>query len=192
MRSFSHPHATRPTRLLLACLLSFGLAACGGESSDTLLDQAKASIAKGDTKAAIIQLKNAVVADEKNAEARYQLGQLYLQAGDAASAEKELKRAREAGYAADTINPLLARALIKQGEFQRVLDELPAPVGDSPETATMLTLRASAELGLGNKDAARKGLEQAQKMAPRDPDVHLALARLALRSEEHTLNSSHT
>jgi len=184
MHAFSHPHATRPTRLLLACLLSFGLAACSGESSDTLLDQAKASIAKGDTKAAIIQLKNAVVADEKNAEARYQLGQLYLETGDSASAEKELKRAREAGYAADTINPLLARALIRQGEFQRVLDELPAPAGDSPETATMLTLRASAELGLGNKDAARKGLEQAQKMAPRAPDVHLALARLALADKD--------
>ncbi len=169
MHAFSHPHATRPTRLLLACLLSLGLAACGGESSDALLDQAKASIAKGDTKAAIIQLKNAVVADEKNADARYQLGQLYLQAGDAASAEKELKRAREAGYAADAVNPLLARALIRQGEFQRVLDELPAPDGQPAEAAAMLILRASAELGLGNKDDARKGLEQAQKVAPRRP-----------------------
>ena len=184
MRSFSHPHATRPTRLLLACLLSFGLTACGGDSSDALLDQAKTSIASGDTKAAVILLKNAVVADEKNAEARYQLGRLYLETGNAVSAEKELKRAREAGYAADAINPLLARALIRQGEFQRVLDELPAPTGDSPEAAAMLTLRASAELGLGNKDAARKGLQQAQKMAPRDPDVHLALARLALADKD--------
>ena len=135
MRSFASQHVTRPTRLLLACLLSLGLAACKGESSSALLEQAKANIAKGDTKAAIIQLKNAVATDEKNAEARYQLGQLYLAAGDAASAEKELKRAREAGYAADTINPLLARALIKQGEFQRVLDELPAPTGESPSAA---------------------------------------------------------
>ena len=55
----------------LACLWGFGLAACGGESSDALLEQAKSSIARGDTKAAINQLKNAVVVvDENNAEAR--------------------------------------------------------------------------------------------------------------------------
>jgi putative PEP-CTERM system TPR-repeat lipoprotein len=184
MHLFSHQHATRPTRLLLACLLGLGLAACGGESSDALVDQAKSSIAKGDTKAAIIQLKNAVAADEKNAAARYQLGKLYLEAGDAASAEKELKRAREAGYAADAVNPLLARALIKQGEFQRVLDELPAPAGETQAAAAMLTMRATAELALGRKDAARKGLEQAQKLAPHDPNVQLALARLALADND--------
>jgi len=184
MHLFPHQHATRPNRLLLACLLSIGLAACGGESSDALIGQAKASIAKGDTKAAIIQLKNAVAADEKNAEARYQLGTLYLQTGDAVSAEKELKRAREAGYAADTINPLLARALIRQGEFQRVLDELPAPTGETPAAAAMLTTRATAELALGRKDAAREDLTQAQKLAPNDPSVQLALARLALADND--------
>ena len=63
-------HATRPTRLLLDCLLGLGLAACGGESSDALFGQAKASIAWGHTKAAITHPNDAVVADEKNAEAR--------------------------------------------------------------------------------------------------------------------------
>ena len=184
MHLFSHQHATRPTRLLLACLLSLGLAACSGESSDVLVGQAKASIARGDTKAALIQLKNAVAADGKNAEARYQLGLLYLTTNDPASAENELKRAREAGYAAATINPQLARAFIGQHEFQRVLDELPAPAGETPAAATMLTLRATAELALGHKDAARKGLAQAQKLAPNDPGVHLALARLALADND--------
>lgn len=178
MRLFSHQHAARPTRLLLACILSIGLAACGGESSETLIGQAKVSVARGDTKTAIIQLKNAVAADDKNAEARFQLGKLYLQTHNPASAEKELKRAREAGHDADTINPLLARALIEQGEFQRVLDELPASAGKP--SAAMLTMRATAELALGHKDAAREGLEQAQKIAPNDPDTRLALARLAL------------
>ena len=62
--------ATRPTHLLLACLLGHGLAAYGGEGRDALLGQAKTGIARGDTKAAIIQFNNAVVADEINAEAR--------------------------------------------------------------------------------------------------------------------------
>ena len=89
MFSFSHHCATRPNRLLLACMLSLGLVACGGESSESLVSQAKTSIAKGDAKAAVIQLKNAIAADEKNAEARFQLGKLQLEMGDFASAEKE-------------------------------------------------------------------------------------------------------
>ena len=68
---FIHAPVRYPaTRLPLACLWGFGLAACGGESSDALLDQAKPSIARRDTKAAINQLNNAVVVDENNAEAR--------------------------------------------------------------------------------------------------------------------------
>lgn len=184
MRLFSHQCATRPTRLLIACVLSLGMAACSGEDSSTLVSQAKASIAKGDTKAAIIQLKNAIAADEKSAEARFQLGKLYLETNDPASAEKELKRAREAGFSADTINPLLARALVEQGEFQRVLDELPTPTDGKPASVSMLVVRASAELGLGHKDEARKGLEQAQQIAPQDPEVRLALARLALADSD--------
>ena len=109
---FPHQYAARPNRLLIACVLSLGLVACGGESSESLVSQAKASIAKGDTQAAVIQLKNAVAADEKNADARYELGKLYLDQSDLASAEKEFRRAREAGYAASTVNPMIARTLL--------------------------------------------------------------------------------
>ncbi len=56
------------SRLLSILVLSASLlAACGGENSATLVREAKAKAAAGDYKAAIIQLKNAVAADEKNA-----------------------------------------------------------------------------------------------------------------------------
>jgi len=97
----------------------------------------------------MIQLKNAVAEDEKNPEARYELGKLYLEQLDLASAEKEFRRAREAGYAANAVNPMIARALLGQREFQRVLDELPAPADSNPDAATLQALRATAELGLG-------------------------------------------
>ena len=177
---FPHQYAARPNRLLLACALSLGLAACGGESSESLVSQAKANIAKGDTQAAVIQLKNAVAADEKNADARYELGKLYLDQSDMASAEKEFRRAREAGYAASTVNPMIARAVLGQREYQRVLDELPAPTNNNPDAATLQALRATAELGLGRKEDARKTLQAALQSAPNNVDVHLALAQLAL------------
>lgn len=184
MRLFSHQCLVRPNRLLVVYALSLGLSACSGQSSESLVSQAKQSIAKGDTKAAVIQLKNAVAADEKNAGARYELGKLYLDQADFASAEKEFRRAREAGYAARTVNPLIARALLGQREFQRVLDELPAPADNDPDAATLQALRATAEIGLGHREDARKTLQRTLQAAPDNVDVQLALARLALSDND--------
>lgn len=168
-------------RLLLTLIVGAGLlTACGGESSAALVGEARAKLAAGDYKAALIQLKNAVAKDEKNAEARYELGKLYLDQFDLVSAEKEFRRAREAGFAASSVNPMIARALLGQREYQRVLDELPAPVDNSPNAVTLLALRATAELGLGRKEDARKAMQHALQASPDNAEVHLALARLAL------------
>ncbi|PKO73954.1 MAG: PEP-CTERM system TPR-repeat protein PrsT [Betaproteobacteria bacterium HGW-Betaproteobacteria-17] len=172
----------RPARRLLPVLMLGAslLTACGGQDSTTLVGEAQALAAAGDYKAAIIQLKNAVAEDDKNPEARYELGKLYLEQSDLASAEKEFRRAREAGYEENAVNPMIARALLGQRDFERVLDELPAPVASDPATATLQALRATAQLGLGRKEDARKTLQQAQQVAPGNAEVHLALAQLAL------------
>jgi Tfp pilus assembly protein PilF len=100
-------------RLLLALMLGTSLlAACGQKDSAALVTEARAKFAAGDYKSAMIELKNAVAQDERNAEARYELGKLYLDQHDLASAEKEFRRAREAGYPANTVNPMIARALL--------------------------------------------------------------------------------
>lgn len=171
-----------PALLLGACLLT----ACGGEDSATLVTEARTKLAAGDYKAAMIQLKNAVAKDEKNAEARFELGKLYFAQLDLASAEKEFRRAREAGFLADKVNPMIARSLLGQREFQRVLDELPAPTGGGPETATLQALRATAELGLEHREDARKTLQHAQQIAPANAEVQLALAKLALADGDST------
>lgn len=174
-------YAVPASRLLLALILGATLlTACGANDSATLLSEARAMIAAGDYKAATIQLKNALTQDENNAEARFELGKLYLDQFDLASAEKEFRRAREAGYEANTVNPLIARALLGQREFERVLEELPAPAEVTPETATLLALRANAELALERKEEARNTTQRALQAAPGNPDVHLALAQLAL------------
>lgn len=176
--------------LLLALVLGASLlTACGGEDSATLVKNAKTRLAAGEYKAAMIQLKNAIEQDEKNADARLELGKLYLAQLDLASAEKEFRRARDAGIAASTANPLIARTLLMQREYQRVLDELPAPTSTSADAATMLALRATAELGLGRPDDARKTLQQAQQIAPDNTAVHLGLAQLALSERNPSLGA---
>lgn len=181
-----------PSLLLLTLILSTSmLTACGGEDSATLVADAKTKLAAGDTKAAMIQLKNAVAEDDKNADARFELGKLYLSQHNFAGAEKEFRRAREAGLPASTVNPMIARALLAQREYQRIIDELPAPAADSPDSATLQALRATAQLGLGQKEEARKALQAALKLAPDHTEVHLALAQLALADRDINLAMDH-
>jgi len=173
------------SRLLIGLLLGVSLlSACGKQDSAALVTEAKIRLAAGDTQAALIQLKNAVADDGKNAEARFELGKLYLDQGNMAGAEKEFRRAREAGYAAQTVNPLIARALLGQREFQRILDEIPAPTGEDANAAVLQSLRATAELALGDKESARKTLGRALKTAPESAEVHLARVHLALADND--------
>jgi putative PEP-CTERM system TPR-repeat lipoprotein len=172
-------HRIPVINLAIACTL--GLAGCGGESSQTLLSQAQTSLKAGDRKAATIQLKNAIQKDEHNAEARFQLAKILIQQGDYPTAEKELRRARAAGLSADLVNPLMARALLGLGEFQRVLDEIPVPAAGRPTEAVFLVARANAQLGLKQIDEARKSLERAILIAPHDADAHLTWARMSAK-----------
>lgn len=173
----------RPVRvppLLASLLLAALLAGCGGESSEALLQQARQSLEAGDDKAALIHFKSAVQADTENAEARFALGKFQVETGDYAAAEKELRHARQLGYTGEPIEPLLARALVGQGEYKRVIEEIPRPAAGSPGEAALLVEIAQAELATRDTDAARKSLARASEVAPRDPDVMLGLARMAV------------
>ena len=178
-----HPVST--SRLLVLLFLGAGLlSACDSQDSTALVNEARTLVASGDHKAAIIQLKNALAKDEDNAEARFELGTLYFEQLELASAEKEFRRARQAGYAENAANVMIARTLLGQRDFQRVLDEVPASTGSDADAATLNALRATAELGLNRKDDARKTLQHALDTAPGNADVHLALAHLALAEND--------
>ncbi len=90
---------------LTAFALAVSLAALPGcskeASSQKSLALAKQAQAKGDTKAAVIDLKNALQKDPENRDARLLLGKLYDEMGDGASAEKELREASRLGESAD-------------------------------------------------------------------------------------------
>lgn len=182
---------TRFHYLGMALVCVFGLASCGGDSSQTLLSKAQSSLKAGDKKAAIIQLKSAIQKDEDNAEARFELARIHMAQGDFASAEKELRRARKAGMSPDKINPLLAQTLIRMGEFQRVLDEIPQPEEGNPAGLNMLVARANAQLGLRQIEQARKNLELALRIDPKNAEIELALARLSVLEKKNDEATQH-
>ena len=101
------------TALLLSSLI--GLSGCQQKTSEEHIEAAKAFVINGDQQAAIVELKNAIQLDPKQAEARFELGSLYLEQNKYQAAEKELNRAMELGYSASKTIPLLARAYQRTG-----------------------------------------------------------------------------
>ncbi|GGY34106.1 XrtA/PEP-CTERM system TPR-repeat protein PrsT [Pseudoduganella albidiflava] len=164
-------------KALSALPLLLALGACSRPPpAEVLLADARRFSAQGDPKAAIIQLKNIVQQQPDHVTARLMLGQMYLDTGDMASAEKELRRARELGAQADLVQPGLGKALLSQSQFQRLLDEFPAQ-GASAEA---LALRGQALLYLGRPDEAHPMFERALQLKPGLSDATLGLAKLAL------------
>ena len=108
------------------------------------------------------------------------LGQLYLTLEDYASAEKEFKRARQNGVDAAIADPLIARALMGQRQYQRLVEEISLPDKSSPAYPFLLAQRAQALVALGRKNEAAILLEQAKTDKLQSPDLFVGQATLAL------------
>jgi putative PEP-CTERM system TPR-repeat lipoprotein len=105
-------------RISIAVLLLIpliGLSGCQKKTSEDHISAAKAFVVDGDQQSAIVELKNAIQVDPKQAEARFELGNLYLGQNNYQAAEKELNRAMELGYSPAKTIPLLARAYQRTG-----------------------------------------------------------------------------
>jgi Tfp pilus assembly protein PilF len=153
-----------------AIALIAGLSACSKtQTTENLLAEAKQYQQKGDNKAAIIQLKNALQKDPENKDARYMLGVIYNVTGDPLSAEKELRKAASLGLSSSTVLPELSKALLAQGQLQKVLDETSQdPLAKAD--ADIASLRGNALLGLGKKIEAKDAFENALKVRPDSPE----------------------
>ncbi|WP_432383664.1 XrtA/PEP-CTERM system TPR-repeat protein PrsT [Duganella sp. P38] len=153
------------------------LAGCGRTHSESdLMAQATRHAANGEPKSAVIQLKNVLQRTPANGKARLMLGQLYLDTGDVASAEKELRRAQELGVNPGDVLPLLGKALLQQGQYQKLLDDLPA----DEQQPQLQALRGHALLGLNRADEGRAAFAQIMLRHPGSPPGLLGQARLAL------------
>ncbi|MEM9255147.1 MAG: XrtA/PEP-CTERM system TPR-repeat protein PrsT [Pseudomonadota bacterium] len=177
-----------PTRFGAVKLLcfSFGLltlAACDRFSSDRHLADAKEYLAVSDFPSATIELKNALLANSESAEARWLLGKLYLDTGDMASAEKELRGARTWGWQPNDVRPALAKALLAQGKVEEAL-ELAHEDLDHPAAGSLLSSQAMAALADQQPDQALLLIGLATGVSPTDFDVRLAQATIAVKLDQ--------
>ncbi|MGZ5200157.1 MAG: XrtA/PEP-CTERM system TPR-repeat protein PrsT [Telluria sp.] len=166
---------------VLSALLAIGatLSGCNNNKPTTeLLTDAQQYQAKGDQKAALIQLKNAVAQSPADGEARLRLGTLALEMGDLASADKELRRAASLGMPAQRTLPLLARAMLEQGQFKDVLEQVTPEAAKA--SAPLLARRGDAYLALGDAAHAKEAYEQALAVDAHSGDALVGLSKHAL------------
>lgn len=165
---------------LIWCFTVFSLlVACGNsQTSEKLLQDAHKYHDAGDSRSAIIQLKNVLQKNPDSKEARTLLGNIYNEIGDPLSAEKELRKAIELGVSKPTVLKALATSLLAQNQFQKVLDEMS---GDTRITsdADFVCLQGAAFSGLGKMSEAKQAYQQALQIKPDFPKALIGLAKIA-------------
>ncbi|WP_334188777.1 XrtA/PEP-CTERM system TPR-repeat protein PrsT [Noviherbaspirillum sp.] len=166
--------------LTVAFIFAGGLVGCNtNEDTHSLIAEAKEYQKKGEAKAAIIQLKNVLQKQPENSEARALLGTIYLDTGDFASAEKEVRKALSLGADPGSLLPALGKALFYQGQYQKVLDEVQLQAGVKPD-AHYFTVRGHAYLALGKSQEAQNAYNQALAQTPDFADALIGLAKHSL------------
>nr|WP_168710970.1 XrtA/PEP-CTERM system TPR-repeat protein PrsT [Ningiella ruwaisensis] len=95
--------------------LSLSLLACTGKTAEEHIQQAQSFVEQGDANAAIVELKSAIQENPRMAQARFELGKIYIAQNSFESAEKELSRALELGHPPAQVIPLLSQAYQRTG-----------------------------------------------------------------------------
>jgi len=168
------------TRLApVALAITLVLAGCGNSDPQKMVASARDYMANNDTPAAIIQLKNALQEKPDLAEARFLLGKALQTRGDMPGSEIELQKARDLGYSADEITPLLVRARLSQGQFKQVTDEFAKVQLSTPEAnAELKTMVAVAWRQQNNEQGFETSLQEALQAKPDHAPALIEQARL--------------
>lgn len=167
-----------PTRAALSVLLvSLLLVACG-DKPEVMISSAKDYLAKNDSKAAVIQIKNALQKSPDMPEARFLLGKTLLESGDVAGAETELRKALALNFPQDQTLPLLATALLAQGQAKKLTDEFGKTIlADKTAQAALQTSLSSAYAAQGQAESAQASLDAALVASPDYAPAKLIQAR---------------
>ena len=189
---------SRTTRRLLSSIsLIVFLSACGGDKPDAMLASARDYLAKNDSKAAVIQLKNALQTNPELPEARYLLGLALFRGGDVVGSETELRKALALKHPPELVIPVLGQSLLAQGQYKKLTDEFgKTELGQASAKAELQTSLAVAYGAQNNREMAQAALSAAlaadpayapalivqarEKAAARDFDAALVLVESIL------------
>ncbi|MDX3908465.1 MAG: tetratricopeptide repeat protein [Sphingobium sp.] len=150
------------------------------EDARPMLQRGLAALAKGDPRAARVELMNAIRADPSWPASRTAQARVMLTLGDGRGARAELERARELGATPGSTRHLMAHALLLSGEPALALSEARAPdvIGEQAGYAARIEACAQGELGRTQEAAA--AFDRAVALAPEDAATWIDLSRFQL------------
>jgi len=119
--------------LALALTSAVGLLAACGDDPEKLVNSAKAYLAKGEVRPAVIELKTALQKQPDSPEARFLLGKALLASDDPVGAAVELRKALDLKHPRDLVLPELLRAMLEQGQLKEVITQFSAEALDNRE-----------------------------------------------------------
>lgn len=139
---------------------------CSDKTSEEYIALAESKIQQDDIPSAIIDLKNAIGVNPRDAKSRFLLGELYAQRGSSAAAEKELKRALELKYEPNEVLPVLANVYSLQYKHAEIIELVENSRNLAPEVSTSLLLyKALAHFQLGEPYKAKKAVADANEIS---------------------------
>ncbi|UIP30122.1 XrtA/PEP-CTERM system TPR-repeat protein PrsT [Photobacterium sp. TLY01] len=170
--------------LALAGVIAVTLTACGEQSVDEYMTKAETYLSNNQINAAVIELKNAIQQHPDANQARLMLGQIYLDQGDYASAEKELFKALRSSEEKDSIEPLLAQAYLGQKKTTDIIDLAQHPQSRQAEAlADIYAIESLALLLDDDPDGAEQAYQRAENTGQITLYTRLARASLDATSE---------
>lgn len=153
-------------KFLPIILIGLLLTACSKNSSDDHFQLAQQALKENNHKAAIIELKNAIRLEPKNATFRFLLGKTYLDLRQLNEAEKELERALAEGYSSSEIVPLLSSIYKYTGEHAGLYKLSKKAKGLQPSGLAKLKFyQLQAYLSEVDKTAAQTLIEEIKAIA---------------------------
>jgi putative PEP-CTERM system TPR-repeat lipoprotein len=159
----------------LAFALFVFLAACAPKG-EALYVRAQTSLDKGETRAAIIDLKSLVQSEPQNARARALLGDALVRSGQISSGEIELQRARELGAPQEMLLVPSCRVMLAKGEFDNLLGKCRPDTGRAGSKVELQILNGDALLSLNRAVEAKPLFDSALAAEPNNVGALLGLA----------------
>ena len=177
-------------KIAIPILLTLLLFACAKPTVEESLKNAREFAAAGDFHAAVVEYKNVLMQQPRNADLRIELANTHLQLGSFSEAEKEFEKAIERGADQNSVVGPLAKSIYYQDDYFRLLSRLDINNDETiklDEQSALFVYLASIKSALDEKDSVPL---PADLLGPEYLLIAQAFESLASGNPEATVNLS--